>query len=178
MTDASLFAIVVLSYGQFKALAIIYSFTCNHVGLGAGVLATASSNPPSLVLNDVKGPACPGGDLEYTCTASFTTTLFSLRWIESNNLASQIIYLYNFPVTLTNNSIAGFNTTVSIIPPDYTLTSTATLSRALLSDDNITLQCQLFTQSPVSAEIVVTKGITIVPYEVFIPFYKCSPRCN
>ena len=117
------------------------------------------ANPPSLVLNDVKGPACPGGDLEYTCTASFTTTLFSLRWIESYNLASQIIYLYNFPVTLTNSSIAGFNTTVSIIPPDYTLTSTATLSRSLLSDDNITLQCQLFIQSPVSAETVVTKGI-------------------
>ena len=159
MTDASLFAIVVLFFGAFEALAIIYSFTRNHVGLGAGVqLATASSNPPSLVLNDVKGPACPGGDLEYTCTASFTTTLFSLRWIESYDLASQIQYLYNFPETLTNNSIAGFTTTVSIIPPDYTLTSTATLSRALLSHDNITLQCQLFTQSPVS-EIVVTKGI-------------------
>ena len=126
--------------------------------LSIGLTAVVAS--PSLVLNDVKGTACPGGDLEYTCTASFTTTFFSLRWIESNNLASQIIYLYNFPETLTNNSIAGFTTTVSIIPPDYTLTSTATLSRALLSHDNITLQCQLFTQSPVS-EIVVTKGIVL-----------------
>ena len=141
-----------------STLAIIYSFTLYHVGLCA--VATASSNPPSLVLNVVKGSACPGGDLEYTCTASFTTTLFSLRWIESNNLASQIIHQYDAPETLTNNCIAGFITTVSIIPPDYTLTSTATLSRALLSDDNITLQCQLFIQSPVS-EIVVTKGIIL-----------------
>ena len=126
--------------------------------LSIGLAAVVAN--PSLVLNDVKGPACPGGDLVYTCTASFTTTLFSLRWIQSNDLTGQIIYHYEIPQTLTNNSIAGFTTTVSIIPPDYTLTSTATLTRALLSDDNITLQCQLFTQSPVS-EIVVTKGIIL-----------------
>ena len=87
---------------------IIFVITFLSIGL------TAVVANPSLVLNDVKGPACPGGDLEYTCTASFTTTLFSLRWIESNNLASQIIYHYDIPVTLTNNSIAGFTTTVSI----------------------------------------------------------------
>ena len=47
---------------------------------------------------------------------------------------TQVFYLYNQPMTLTNRSIAGFSTTASIIPPDYTLTSTATLSGALLSD--------------------------------------------
>ena len=63
-----------------------------------------------------------------------------MRWTHGvGSSLTQIFYLYNFPETLTNNSIAGFTTTVSIIPPDYT--STATLSRALLSDDNITLQC-------------------------------------
>ena len=84
----------------------------------------------SFELSVVKGTACPGGDLEYTCTGSTTTTIvFNMRWIHLGS--TQVIYLYSEPVTLTNQSIAGFSTTASIIPPDYTLTSTATLSRAL-----------------------------------------------
>ena len=64
-------------------------------------------------------------------------------------------------MSLTNQSIAGFSTTASIIPPDYTLTSTATLSGALLSDDNITLQCRVFVQNPAMIDTIVTKGIIL-----------------
>ena len=112
----------------------------------------------SLVLSVVKGTACPGGDLEYTCTVSTTTTMvFSIRWIHLGSTA--VFYQYDEPVTLTNKNIAGFSTTVGIIPPDYTLTSTATLSGALLSDNIITLQCQLFVQNPPLPGTIVTEGI-------------------
>ena len=113
-------------------------------------------------LSVVKGTACPGGDLEYTCTGSTTTTMvFNMRWIHSGSTKTQVFYLYSDPMTLTNQSIAGFSTTVSIIPPDYTLTSTATLSGALLSDDNITLQCRIFVQNPPMIDTIVTKGIIL-----------------
>ena len=111
-------------------------------------------------LSVVKGTACPGGDLEYTCTVSTTITMvFNIRWIHSGS--TQVIYLYSDPTTLTNQSITGFSTTVSVIPPNYTLTSTATLSGALLSHDNITLQCRVFVQSPPMIDTIVTKGIIL-----------------
>ena len=113
----------------------------------------------SFELSVVKGTACPGGDLEYTCTVSTTITMvFNMRWIHSG---SNVFYLYTDPMSLTNQSIAGFSTTASIIPPDYTLTSTATLSGALLSDDNITLQCRVFVQNPAMIDTIVTKGIIL-----------------
>ena len=113
----------------------------------------------SLELSVVKGTACPGGDLEYTCTVSTTTTMvFSIRWMHLGSTIP-VIFQYDEPITLTNQSIAGFSTTASIIPPDYTLTSTATLRGALLSDNNITLQCQLFVQNPPLPGTIVTEGI-------------------
>ena len=74
--------------------------------------------------------------------------------------STAVFYQYDEPVTLTNKSIAGFSTTANIIPLNYTLTSTATLSGALLSDDNITLQCQTF--SPIIIDTIVTKGISML----------------
>ena len=59
-------------------------------------------------------------------------------------------------------------TTASIIPPDYTLTSTATLSGALLSDDNITLQCRVFVQISPMIDTIVTKGTCIVRMTIII----------
>ena len=77
----------------------------------------------SLELSVVKGTACPGGDLEYTCTVSTTTTMvFSLRWMHLGSTIL-VIFQYDEPMTLTNQSIAGFSTTASIIPSDYTLTT-------------------------------------------------------
>ena len=114
----------------------------------------------SLVLGVVKGSACPGGDLEYTCTVSTTTTTaFVMRWSHLGSPTNtDVFYLYDEPGTLTNKSIAGFNTTVSIIPPDYTLTSTATLRGAMLSNNNITLQCRLQVLDPPLPSMIVTEG--------------------
>ena len=105
-----------------------------------------------------------------------------MRWIHLGSTPS--IYLYHEPVTLTNKSIAGFNTTASIIPPDYTLTSTATLSGALLSDNNITLQCRVFVQDPPMIDTIVTEGTCIVCVTIIImliclfTMHACSARCN
>ena len=70
-----------------------------------------------------------------------------------------IIYLYDEPATHTTKSLADFVTTASIIPPDYTLTSIATLSGALLSHNNFVLECFLGTvMNPESSATIVTKG--------------------
>ena len=114
----------------------------------------------SLLLSAVKGTACPGGDLEYTCTVSTTITMvFNMRWQSGSIAENQVFYLYNQPSTLTNMSTADFTTTVSIIQSNYTLTSTATLSGALLSHNNITLKCRLFVKNPPALiETIVTEG--------------------
>ena len=68
-------------------------------------------------------------------------------------------YLYDFPMSLTVRNIAGFTFNASIIPPNYTVTSTATLSGAQLSHNNFTLECLLlgFGQ-PSLSDIIVTTG--------------------
>ena len=124
------------------------------------IIVFSAHAAPSLKLSVVKGTTCPGGDLEYTCTASTnTTSTFSMRWIhEVGSSLTQIFYLYNEPHTLTSKTIAGFTTTASRISPNYTLTSTASLSGALLSDDNITLQCKMFIMNPPLPHAIVTEG--------------------
>ena len=74
-----------------------------------------------------------------------------------------VLYLYDEPGTHTVNSFDDFMTTASIIPPDYTLTSTATLSGALLSHNNFVLECFLGTiTNPESPDTIVTKGFYYV----------------
>ena len=82
-----------------------------------------------------------------------------MRWTHGvGSSLTQIFYLYNPPDTLTNMSIVGFTTTASRISPNYTLTSTASLSGALLSDDNITLQCLMDVTNPPLPHAIVTEG--------------------
>ena len=82
-----------------------------------------------------------------------------MRWTHGvGSSLTQIFYLYNLQHTLTNMSIVGFITTASRISPNYTLTSTATLSRAQLSDDNITLQCLMDVMNPPLPHAIVTEG--------------------
>ena len=94
-----------------------------------------------------------------------------MRWIhEVGSSLTQVFYLYNEPDTLTNKSIVGFTTTASRVSPNYTLTSTATLTRAMFSDNNITLQCQMFIINPPLPRTIVTEGI--------INFDRYNVICN
>ena len=78
-------------------------------------------------------------------------------------VSPSILYLYDEPATHTVKSFADFSTTASIIPPDYTLTSIATLSGALLSHNNFVLECFLGTiMNPESPATIVTKGFYYV----------------
>ena len=52
-------------------------------------------------------------------------------------------YFYHSPQTLTDKGFGDFKTTASIIPPDYTLTSTATLTGTQFSHNNYVLECWL-----------------------------------
>ena len=113
----------------------------------------------SLVLSTVKGTACPGGDLVYNCTVSSTSMQFTMRWREAMTVSPSIFYLYDDPATHTTKSLADFMTTASIIPPDYTLTSIATLSGAQFSHNNFVLECFLSTiMNPELPATIVTKG--------------------
>ena len=58
-------------------------------------------------------------------------------------------------------SLAGFTINATKIPPDYTLTSTATLSGAQFSHNNFTLECLLLgTDQPLS-DTIVTAGTRV-----------------
>ena len=117
----------------------------------------------SLVLSAVKGTACPGGDLVYNCTVSSTSMQFTMRWREAMTVSPSVFYLYDEPETHTVKSLDDFTTTASIIPPNYTLTSIATLSGALLSHNNFVLECFLgTTMNPESPDTIVTKGFFIM----------------
>ena len=73
---------------------------------------------------------------------------------------SEVQYLNDFPMTLTVQSLASFTINATIIPPNYTLTSTATLSGAQLSHNKITLECQLLGPGqPSLSDTIVTAGI-------------------
>ena len=65
-----------------------------------------------------------------------------------------VFYLYDQP--LNNGSFGDFTTTASIIPPDYTLTSTATLRGAQFSHNNFVLECLTFQPVLISSTKMVT----------------------
>ena len=111
----------------------------------------------SLNLNAVKGTACPGGELVYNCTVSSSTRMdFDIRWREAMTILPSVFYLYDQP--LNNGSFGDFTTTASIIPPDYTLTSTATLRGAQFSHNNYVLECFSQVQTPGLSGSAVLQG--------------------
>ena len=68
-------------------------------------------------------------------------------------------YLYDLPDTPTTETLNGFIFNATIIPPNYTLTSSATLNRALFSHNNFTLECLLKgAGQPSLSNTVVTAG--------------------
>ena len=82
-------------------------------------------------------------------------------------VSPSVIYLYDEPATHTVKSIDDFSTTASIISPNYTLTSIATLSGALLSHNNFILECLLGTiMNPESPDTIVTKGYYVKLYSI------------
>ena len=80
-------------------------------------------------------------------------------------------YLYDFPMSLTVRNIAGFTFNASIIPPNYTVTSTATLSGAQLSHNNFTLECLLLGFGQPLSDTIVTTDIS---YKHFYFKILCS----
>ena len=67
-----------------------------------------------------------------------------------------VFYFYDLP--LNDGSFGDFTTTVSIIPPDYTLTSTATLRGAQFSQNNFVLECFSQVQTPGLSGLAVLQG--------------------
>ena len=67
-----------------------------------------------------------------------------------------VFYFYDQP--LANDSFGNFTTTASIIPPDYTLTSTATLRGAQFSHNNYVLECFSQVQTPGLSGLAVLQG--------------------
>ena len=125
-----------------------------------GDASAVAANGSSLVLSVVDGTACPGGDLKYNCTVTATRVDFELRWKEAMTTTIIAQYVYDSQTSLIAQYHANFKFNATIIPPNYTLTSTATLSGALLSHNNITLECLLqgFNQLSLS-DTIVTAGI-------------------
>ena len=76
------------------------------------------------------------------------------------NLTS-VIYVYDLNNTHGNRNLGDFTTTVSIIPPDYTLTSNATLRGAQFSHNNYVLECLSLTLISLNGTIVI-EGACIV----------------
>ena len=67
-------------------------------------------------------------------------------------------YVYDFPHTLTDRTLGDFTATASIIPPDYTLTSTATLTGPQFSHNNYVLECYTLQPFITSNKIIVIEG--------------------
>ena len=111
----------------------------------------------SLNLSAVKGTACPGEELVYNCTVSSSTRMdFEMRWREAMTITPTVFYFYDQP--LANDSFGNFTTTASIIPPDYTLASTATLRGAQFSQNNFVLECFSQVQTPGLSGLAVLQG--------------------
>ena len=112
-----------------------------------------------LTLSALQGAACPGGELVYNCTVSSSTAAFELRWREAMTTTPLVQYLYDLSATLTTNTLSDFTITVGVIPPDYTLKSTATLRGAQFSHNNFVLECLTFQPVLISStKIVAIRG--------------------
>ena len=105
-----------------------------------------------------KEAACPGGELVYNCTVSSNSDMVSLRWREAMTTIPLVQYVYDFPQSLTDKTLGDFTTTASIIPPDYTLTSTATLRGAQFSHNNYVLECLLLHLGIISNRTAMIEG--------------------
>ena len=111
-------------------------------------------------MSAVKGVACPGGELVYNCTVhSSNTPEFDLRWKAPFRILTEVIYLYDINTTHGIKTLGDFTTTVSSIPPDYTLTSTATLRGAQFSHNNYVLECLTFQAFITLNKTIVIEGI-------------------
>ena len=107
-------------------------------------MVSAAGN--TLTLTAVNGnTTCPGGDLVFNCTITATTDNFNFNWRrEGASLSSGASYLY-IDGNYASLSFDGFTINAYNIPPDYTLTSTATLRGAQFSHNNYVLECLTLT---------------------------------
>ena len=96
----------------------------------------------------------------FNCTITATTDNFNFNWRrEGAFLSSGASYLYND--NYASLSFDGFTINAYNIPPDYTLTSTATLREAEFSHDNYVLECLTLTptiQPPRMTATIVLQG--------------------
>ena len=113
----------------------------------------------------------------YNCIVSSHTAVFELRWRGAMPITPLVQYFYHFPQTLTDKGLGDFTTTASIIPPDYTLTSTATLRGAQFSHNNYVLECLTFQPILISNnKIILIRGIiaSLKLQLINFPFYRCK----
>ena len=145
---------IILGKGEATfTLKLLFAWLYNYA-LYTGVAAN------SLALIAVKEAACPGEELVYNCTVSSNTAVFELRWREAMTTTPLVQYVYDAPQTLTDKTLGDFTTTAGIIPPDYTLTSTATLRGAQFSHNNFKLECLTFQQISISNnKTILIRGI-------------------
>ena len=94
----------------------------------------------------------------YNCTVSSSTRMdVDVQWRVAMTIAPPVFYLYDLP--LNDDSFGEFTTTASILPPNYTLTSTATLRGAQFSHNNYVLECFSQVQTPGLSGSAVLQGI-------------------
>ena len=86
----------------------------------------------------------------FNCTITTTTNIFNFNWRrEGATLSSGASYLYNDGNNKYSSlSFDGFTINAYNIPPDYTVTSTATLRGAQFSHNNYVLECLTLTPPP------------------------------
>ena len=142
----------------FLAGVILGKLSLNHTaGVSTGLAVTGVA-ANSLTLSAVKGATCPGGEMVYNCTVSSSTTAFELRWREAMTTTPLVQYVYDLPQFLTDKTLGDFTTTVSIILPNYTLISTATLRGAQFSHNNFVLECYTLQPFITSNKTIVIEG--------------------
>ena len=104
------------------------------------LLGTASPTLSLERVQPVHGPTCPGGDVVFVCNATFSSRFFSFQWRDPMNITTVAQFSYD-QLPAPDIHFKGFVTTARAVPPDFTIHSTATLMGALLSHNNMVLQC-------------------------------------
>ena len=94
----------------------------------------------------------------FNCTITATTDNFNFNWRrEGASLSSGASYLY-IDGNYASLSFDGFTINAYNIPPDYTLTSTATLRGAQFSHNNFVLECLLLHLGIISNRTAMIEG--------------------
>ena len=112
---------------------------CDLINLRANSAAAVLRN---LTLEKTNEVTCPGGEAVFTCTATSNDFIsLGLIWREAGTTTPVVVYLYELPHNLVPRQLDDFTTNASIVPPNYTLLSTATLRGAQFNHDKFVIEC-------------------------------------